>query len=143
MWGSTDIRYEKTLKQRLFPPDPFAVPIFCTSDPEKVDRGTRSKWARCLQFAAMYKSLSKLLEALSHGEGHQCMRGTHNPEHVSKRTAACVYIRVDDADALHAHWRADGIMSTGLVVQYGLQYARICGYRPRWKHDAFWGSDSV
>ncbi|HEX4027747.1 MAG TPA: VOC family protein [Rhizomicrobium sp.] len=29
-----------------------------------------------------------------------------NPEHDPKRTAACVYVRVDDADALHAKWRA-------------------------------------
>jgi hypothetical protein len=27
------------------------------------------------------------------------------PDHDPKRTASCVYVRVDDADRLHAHWR--------------------------------------
>jgi hypothetical protein len=34
-----------------------------------------------------------------------------NPEHDPKRTAACVYVRVDDADALHAHWQANAFES--------------------------------
>lgn len=33
------------------------------------------------------------------------------PGHDPKRTASCVYVRVGDADALHAHWQADGISS--------------------------------
>ena len=32
-----------------------------------------------------------------------------NPEHDPKRTASCVYVRVSDADALHAEWEAAGI----------------------------------
>jgi hypothetical protein len=32
-----------------------------------------------------------------------------NPEHDPKRTASCIYVRVADADALHAHWQAAGI----------------------------------
>lgn len=28
-----------------------------------------------------------------------------NPDHDPKRTASCVYVRVDDANALHARWR--------------------------------------
>lgn len=29
-----------------------------------------------------------------------------NPDHDPKRTASCVFVRVDDANALHAHWHA-------------------------------------
>ncbi len=32
-----------------------------------------------------------------------------NPEHDPKRTASCIYVRVADANALHAHWRAADI----------------------------------
>jgi hypothetical protein len=42
--------------------DPFGVLIFCTSDPEKVDRRTRGKWSRVLRYAFRYKSSSKSLE---------------------------------------------------------------------------------
>jgi hypothetical protein len=42
--------------------DPFAAVIFCTSDPEKVDRRTRSKWSRVLRYAAEYKLPSVSLE---------------------------------------------------------------------------------
>jgi hypothetical protein len=34
------------------PSEPFAAVIFCTSDPEKVDDRTRSKWSRALRYAA-------------------------------------------------------------------------------------------
>lgn len=46
-----------------------------------------------------------------------------NPEHDPKRTAACVYLRVDDADALHAHWQADGIKGLGALrdTDYGMR----------------------
>src|SRR3984893_11400172 len=30
-------------------PEPFAVLIYCTADPEKVDKKTRSKWSRALR----------------------------------------------------------------------------------------------
>jgi hypothetical protein len=36
-------------------PEPFAVVILCTSDPDKVDGRTRSKWSRVLRFAAEFK----------------------------------------------------------------------------------------
>jgi hypothetical protein len=42
--------------------EPFGVLIFCTSDPEKVDRRTRSKWSRVLRYASRYKSSLKSLE---------------------------------------------------------------------------------
>ena len=32
-------------------PEPFAIVIFCTSDPEAVDAKTRSKWSRVLRYA--------------------------------------------------------------------------------------------
>jgi hypothetical protein len=35
-------------------PEPFAIVIFCTSDPRIVDAKTRSKWARALQFADQF-----------------------------------------------------------------------------------------
>ena len=40
--------------------EPFAAIIRCTSDPGKVDKRTRSKWARALGFAT-YKSPSEPL----------------------------------------------------------------------------------
>ena len=42
-------------------PEPFAAVIFCTSDPEKVDDRTRSKWSRVLRHAAEYKDLDEPL----------------------------------------------------------------------------------
>ena len=42
--------------------EPFAAIIFCTSDPGKVDKRTRSKWSRVLRYAAEYKSNSEPLD---------------------------------------------------------------------------------
>ena len=42
-------------------PEPFATIILCTSDPDKVDSRTRSKWSRALRFAAEYKDLDEPL----------------------------------------------------------------------------------
>jgi hypothetical protein len=42
-------------------PEPFAAVILCTSDPEKVDDRTRSKWSRVLRYAAEYKDLNESL----------------------------------------------------------------------------------
>ena len=36
-------------------PEPFAIVIFCTSDPKIVDDKTRSKWSRVLRYAARAK----------------------------------------------------------------------------------------
>jgi hypothetical protein len=36
-------------------PEPFAIVIFCTSDPGIVDAKTRSKWARALRYAEEFK----------------------------------------------------------------------------------------
>ena len=35
--------------------EPFAVVIWCTSDPDRVDAKTRSKWARALRYAERFK----------------------------------------------------------------------------------------
>ena len=35
--------------------EPFAIVIFCTSDPRTVDARMRSKWARALRFAEEFK----------------------------------------------------------------------------------------
>ncbi len=35
-----------------------------------------------------------------------------NADHDPKKTASCIYVRVNDADALHAHWQTAGV--TGL-----------------------------
>ena len=42
-------------------PEPFVAVILCTSDPDKVDARTRSKWSRVLRFAAEYKDLNEPL----------------------------------------------------------------------------------
>ena len=42
-------------------PEPFASIIRSTSDPEKVDGRTRSKWSRVLRYAAEYKDLGEPL----------------------------------------------------------------------------------
>ena len=42
-------------------PEPFAALILCTSDPEKADDRTRSKWSRVLRYAAEFKSLDEPL----------------------------------------------------------------------------------
>ena len=41
--------------------EPFATIIYCTSDPDKVDERTRSKWSRVLRYAAEYKDLDEPL----------------------------------------------------------------------------------
>jgi hypothetical protein len=42
-------------------PEPFAAVILCTSDPNKVDDLTRSKWSRVLRYAAEFKDLDEPL----------------------------------------------------------------------------------
>ena len=56
-------------------PEPFAAVILCTSDPEKADYRTRSKWSRVLRYAAEYKDLDEPLVILSSGGRYQRMRG--------------------------------------------------------------------
>jgi hypothetical protein len=43
-------------------PDPFAALILCTSDPEKADYRTRSKWSRALRYVAEYKCPDESLQ---------------------------------------------------------------------------------
>jgi hypothetical protein len=42
--------------------DPFAAIIFCTADPVKVDFKTRSKWARLLRYAKVFKDRDEKLQ---------------------------------------------------------------------------------
>jgi hypothetical protein len=42
-------------------PEPFAAIILCTSDPEKADDRTRSKWSRVLRYVAEDKDLDEPL----------------------------------------------------------------------------------
>jgi hypothetical protein len=42
-------------------PEPFAAVIRCTSDPDRVNDRTRSKWSRVLRYAAEYKDLDEPL----------------------------------------------------------------------------------
>jgi len=66
-------RAQKALRlRRLTPSDhdePFAMVIFCTADPNKVDKRTRSKWSRVLRYAAEYKSYSEPLAAFVRRKG--------------------------------------------------------------------------
>ena len=58
--------------------EPFAAIIFCTSDPEKVDRRTRSKWSRVLRYAAEYKTNAEPLAAFVLRKG--CVREVSTSE---------------------------------------------------------------
>jgi hypothetical protein len=49
--------------------DPFAAVIFCTANPEKVDFKTRSKWARLLRYANVYKDLDEPLSSFVRRRG--------------------------------------------------------------------------
>jgi hypothetical protein len=49
--------------------EPFAAVIRCTSDPDKVDKRTRSKWSRVLRYAAEYKSNSEPLATFIRRKG--------------------------------------------------------------------------
>ena len=57
-------------------PEPFAIVIFCTSDPEIVDAKTRSKWSRALRYARKTKPLGQGLTDFikSYGGINECAR---------------------------------------------------------------------
>ncbi len=54
--------------------DPFAIVIYCTSDPRIVDAKTRSKWSKALQFAARNKPAGQPVGTFmkSHGGINEC-----------------------------------------------------------------------
>jgi hypothetical protein len=56
--------------------EPFAIVIFCTSDPEIVDAKTRSKWSRVLRYAARAKPAGQRLTDFvkSNGGLNECAR---------------------------------------------------------------------
>jgi hypothetical protein len=56
--------------------DPFAAIIFCTADREKVDFKTRSKWARLLRYAKVFKDPDESLNDFVRKRGgiNRCVR---------------------------------------------------------------------
>jgi hypothetical protein len=62
-------------------PEPFAIAIFCTSDPRVVDAKTRSKWSRVLRYAARAKPLGQRLTDFvkSNGGINECARKFAQP----------------------------------------------------------------
>jgi hypothetical protein len=66
-------RAQKALRLRHITPfdqeEPFAAIIRCTADPTKVDKRTRSKWARALRYALAYKSPSERLDQFMKRKG--------------------------------------------------------------------------
>jgi hypothetical protein len=74
-WTAENCAIERTRKalrlRHIIPFDheePFAAIIRCTADPAKVDKRTRSKWARALGFAT-YKSPSEPLDKFMKRKG--------------------------------------------------------------------------
>jgi hypothetical protein len=49
--------------------DPFAAVIWCTADPAKADKRTRSKWSRVMRYAAVYKPDSEPLDKFVRRKG--------------------------------------------------------------------------
>ena len=70
--------------------EPFAAVILCTSDPDKVDDRTRSKWSRVLRYAAEFRDPDEpLADFVKRGNGlNACAarfarrlgRGSTNPD---------------------------------------------------------------
>jgi hypothetical protein len=54
---------------RLIPAEPFAAAIFYTSDPNKVDERTRSKWSRALRYATISKAKTESIRKFIKREG--------------------------------------------------------------------------
>jgi len=56
--------------------EPFAIVIFCTSDPRKVDAKTRSKWSRVLRSARKAKPANQRLTDFIKSKGglNECAR---------------------------------------------------------------------
>jgi hypothetical protein len=55
-------------------PEPFAIVIFCTSDPEVADAKTRSKWSRVLCYARKAQPVGQSLTEFikSNGGINEC-----------------------------------------------------------------------
>jgi hypothetical protein len=49
--------------------EPFAAVILCTSDRQKVDKRTRSKWSRMMRYAMEYKPVGEPLAAFVRRKG--------------------------------------------------------------------------
>ncbi len=57
--------------------EPFAAIIWCTADPAKVDKRTRSKWSRMMRYAAEYKTNAEPLATFVRRKGgiNKCAAG--------------------------------------------------------------------
>ena len=57
-------------------PEPFAIVIFCTADPEVADAKTRSKWSRVLRYARKAKPAGQRLTDFIKSKGglNECAR---------------------------------------------------------------------
>jgi hypothetical protein len=66
-------RAHKALRLRHIIPfdqeEPFAAIIRCTSDLNKIDKRTRSKWSRALRYALAYKTPSEPLDQFMKRKG--------------------------------------------------------------------------
>ena len=72
LYRALHLRGHKSVRE----PEPFAAVILCTSDPDKVDDRTRSKWSRVLRYAAEFKDLDESLrDFIKRKGGHQRMCG--------------------------------------------------------------------
>jgi hypothetical protein len=84
MWWAQERKAHEYAQQALRlqrPPvpniaDPFGVVIFCTADPEKVDYRMRSKWARVMRYAKVFKDPDEtLIDFVRHRGGiNRCVR---------------------------------------------------------------------
>jgi hypothetical protein len=75
-WAAENRALERAYKalrlRNIIPSDhdePFAAIIRCTADPAKVDKRTRSKWARALRYALAYKVASEPVDKFMKRKG--------------------------------------------------------------------------
>jgi hypothetical protein len=61
--------FERANHNSQMPAEPFAAVIFCTSDPEKVDDRTLSKWSRALRYVAINKKKTESLKKCMKRQG--------------------------------------------------------------------------
>ena len=81
-------------------PEPFAAVIYCTSDPEKVDDRTRSKWSRVLRYAAEFKDLDEPLRDFIKRKGgiNKCAA------RFARRLGRCRPLRGTEPNPLTGRW---------------------------------------
>ena len=91
--------------------DPIAAVIFCTSDPEKADRRTRSKWSRVLRYVGKFKDQADPLHDFIQRKGgiNECAaRYAQRLGRHSKKGPLNDARRVTLADHIRAERKKDG-----------------------------------